>query len=180
MSLIEFQEEIQPYFIPLKFKKKAFLLEKGQVCDFTFFITKGATTMYIKDEFEDTQFLAFGFEEYWITDRQSYKLDNPSIMNIQTLEATEGLKITKTAFENIFENNKFFRQMIIDIKESNAIATYERVSSFKIKSAEKRYHDLVKKSPHIIKRVPLHMIASYLGIKPETLSRLRKQPKLKK
>ncbi len=176
MTLQEFEEEIQPIFTPQKFEKKTILLKQGEICNFVGFCIKGLTRTYSVDDQNQKHILSFGFENYWITERESYALDTPSEHFIQTLEESEILMAKKSEFEEMIESNALFRTMITNLKEANAIVTYHKVVSMKHDSAELKYQKFMKKFHEITQRIPQHMIASYLGIKPETLSRIRKNP----
>lgn len=175
MSLQEFEEEILPIFTPQTFKKKTILLNPGEICEFVGFCVKGLTRTYSVDEQDQQHILNFGFENYWITERESFAFCTPSEYYIQTLERSEILMSKKSEFEEIMKSNALFRTMITNLKEKNAIVTYHKVVSMKHDSAELKYQKFMKKFHEITQRIPQHMIASYLGIKPETLSRLRKK-----
>ncbi len=179
MTLQEFEDEVQPYFKPVHYQKKEFLLSKDEICTNIAFITKGLTRTYTVDEGNHKHILAFGFENYWVTDRESYSMRTTAEKYIQALEPTDVLVIQKVDFDELFDRNKKLRLMIAALKEKNAIVTYHKVASMKNDSAEEKYNKFLVRYAKILQRIPQHMIASYLGIKPETLSRLRKNPSKK-
>lgn len=179
MTLQEFKNEIQPIFIPQTYEKRTLLLQQGEICQFVGFLTKGLTRTYSVDKQDQQHILTFAFENYWITERESYALGTPSENFIETLERTQILMAKKSEFEKVMETNSLFRTMITVLKEKNTIVTYHKVASMKQDSAEMKYQKFLNRFPEITQRIPQHMIASYLGLKPETLSRLRKNPNKK-
>lgn len=176
MSLQEFEDQVRPHFSTVKYQKKDFIVRMGDVCKFIMFIEKGLTSTYTVNGSDQKFIHTFGFENYWVTNRESYSLEIPSKKYIQALELTEGVRFEKEDFERLLKNNIRIRNMITDLKERNAIFCYQKIASLKHDSAEKKYHNFLKEFPEITQRIPQHMIASYLGLKPETLSRLRKNP----
>ena len=179
MTLQEFEEEIQPYFVPVNFKKKEFFLKKGEVCKEIAFIIRGLTSVYTIEENNYKCILAFGLENHWITDRESCFNQKPSKIFIQALEPTSAMIIQRKDFAMLLNKNELFGTMTSRLKEKNAIVNFNKIDSMKRDSAEMKYHKFLDMFPEITQRIPQHMIASYLGIKPETLSRIRKNPRKK-
>lgn len=99
--------------------------------------------------------------------------------NIEALEDSELLLLSHTDYDLIFDTVPKFERFIRLLLQNNFIASQRRLISSISQSAEERYTTLINSNPEILKRVPQHMIASYLGITPETLSRIRKQLVLK-
>ena len=113
-------------------------------------------------------------EDWWIGDMQSFFLQIPSMFNIQALEDCELLVSSKTEFENAFievpDFEKFYR-----LKTQTAYTKTQQTVVEKTETAEDRYLKIFKTNPSLLQRVPQHYLASYLGIKPQSLSRIRKK-----
>ncbi len=161
-------------------RKRGFLLSQGEVCNFEAYIVKGCLKKYYIDEKGDEVILQFAIEDWWISDIGSFSEQTPSNLFIEALEDTELLIIDHTNKEKIFQEipglERVFRLMI-----QRAYAVLEsRFYSSIAKSAEERYLEFVKKYPAIVQRVPQTQIASFLGITPESLSRIKSKMVKKK
>lgn len=162
-------------FIPKKLRKKQYLLQEGDVCRYTAFVEKGMLRTFTVDEKGNEPILQFSMEGWWIADLYSFLTEEPSIYNIEALEECELLLITKKNWEILLEKVPAFERYFRLLIQNNLIATQRRLMSSLSESAEEKYTKLINNFPGCIQRVPQHMIASYLGITPETLSRIRSQ-----
>ena len=162
-------------FIPKKLRKRQFLLQKGDVCKYTAFVEKGILRSYTTDDKGNDHILQFALEGWWMGDLYSFLTNEPSIYDMDALEDCELLLITQPSWEELFEKvpamERYFRILI----QNNLIATQRRLMGAMSQTAEEKYLQLVDTFPDCIQRVPQHMIASYLGITRETLSRTRSQ-----
>ena len=131
--------------------------------------------MYSVDENGIEHILHLYTENYWATDRESSIMLSPSRFNIDAWEDTELLIITRVEMLELMEKIPALVDMIRVMDERNAIANQRRLSSTISNTAEKRYEEFADNHPQFIQRFPQHIIASYLGITKETLSRIRKQ-----
>ena len=162
-------------FIPKKLRKKQYLLQEGDVCRYTAFVEKGMLRTFTVDEKGNEPILQFSMEGWWIADLYSFLTEEPSIYNIEALEECELLLITKENWEVLLAKVPAFERYFRLLIQNNLIATQRRLMSSLSESAEEKYTKLINNFPGCIQRVPQHMIASYLGITPETLSRIRSQ-----
>lgn len=162
-------------FIPKKLRKKQYLLQEGDVCRYTAFVEKGILRTFSVDEKGNEPILQFSMEGWWIADLYSFLTDEPSQYNIEALEECELLLITKENWNILLEKVPAFERYFRILIQNNLIATQRRLMSSLSETAEEKYTKLINNFPGCIQRVPQHMIASFLGITPETLSRIRSQ-----
>jgi CRP-like cAMP-binding protein len=161
-------------FQPKKLRKKQYFLQEGDVCKYAGFVVKGAMRQYSVDDKGIEHIVHLFIENYWASDRESSIMLTPSIYNIDAWENTELLIITRAEMLDLMEKIPALVQVIRLMDEKHAIANQRRLNSTIGNSAEKRYEEFVKNHPQFIQRFPQHIIASYLGITKETLSRIRK------
>jgi CRP-like cAMP-binding protein len=168
------------FFAPKKLRKKQYLLQEGEVCKNVAFVEKGLLRAFTIDEKGTEHIMQFAFEGWWMADQYSFLTGEPSNYNIEALEDCELLLLSRKSEEEMMEKvpqlERYFRILL----QNSLIATQRRLASSLSETAEKRYNELINSCPSIPERVPQHMMASYLGITPETLSRVRKHMATKK
>ena len=162
-------------FIPKKLRKRQYLLQAGDVCRYTAFVEKGMLRTFTVDEKGNEPILQFSMEGWWVTDLYSFLTDEPSRYNIEALEDCELLLITRPSWDILLEKVPAFERYFRILIQNNLIATQRRLISSMTETAEEQYTKLIDNFPTCLQRVPQHMIASFLGITPETLSRIRSQ-----
>jgi CRP-like cAMP-binding protein len=167
-------------FLPKKLRRRQYFLQEGDVCRYQAFVVKGILRSYTIDEKGAEHVLQFAPEGWWIADLYSYLTDEPSTFTIDALEEVELLVITRPAWEELMlkvpKLEHYFRVLV----QNHLIATQRRLLQTLTQTAEEKYVKFADAYPACIQRVPQHMIASYLGISRETLSRLRKQMAIRK
>jgi CRP-like cAMP-binding protein len=164
---------IQRLFVEKKFRKRQYFLQEGEVCKHTSFIINGAMRQYGVDEKGEEHIINLFIENWWATDRESLLNQTPSRYFIDAWEDTEVLQVTKTDFTYLVDNIPALAEWIRKLDANFAIASQRRISAALSLSAEERFYDLEKSYPEFLQRFPQHVIASYLGINRETLSRIR-------
>ena len=120
------------------------------------------------------QTMQFSVEGWWATDMFSFLSGEPAAFNIEALEDTSFLILDKIGRDLIFEKIPGFERLMRILIENHLVAHQKRLNAALSLNAEERYLIFLKKYPDIVQRVPQHLVASYLGITPETLSRIRK------
>jgi CRP-like cAMP-binding protein len=166
-------ESIESVFVHKKFRKRQYFLQEGEVCKYTAFIVKGAMRQYTVDDKGEEHIARLSIENWWASDRESLMKQIPSIYFIDAWEDTEALLVTKSAFIDLIDGIPTLAEWMRNIDVNFAIASQRRLNAAISLSAEERYHDLEKNYPEFLQRFPQHIIASYLGINRETLSRIR-------
>ena len=164
---------IQTLFVHRRFRKRQFILQEGDISRYETFIIKGITRTYEIDKKGQEHIVQFGPEDWWIGDMYSFLSNTPSVYNIECIEDTEVLQITKANQEKLFNQVPKMERHFRILLQNAFIALTKRVASSLTKSAGERYEEFKTTYPHIDNRVPNHQIASYLGITPQSLSRIR-------
>ena len=162
-------------FQPKKLRKKRFLLGEEDVCKHIAFEEKGVLRSFVIDEKGAEHILQFSLDGWWVSDLSSFLTGEPSQYNIEALEECELLLLDKASWNHLLEEIPAFERYFRMLIQNNLIVTQRRLIAAFSNTAEERYHQLLQYFPDIIHRVPQHMIASYLGITRETLSRVRGQ-----
>lgn len=162
-------------FLPRKLRKKQYLLQEGNVCKYTAFVEKGILRTYTIDEKATEHILQFSLEGWWAADLYSFLTNEPSSFNIEALEDSELLLITRPSWDVLLQKIPAFERYFRILIQNNLISTQRRLLGNMTETAEEKYLKLLKSFPDCVQRVPQHMIASYLGITRETLSRIRRQ-----
>ncbi len=163
------------YFIQKNLKKHQFLLNEGDVCRYIGFVNSGCLREYKIDNKGVEHILQFAIEDWWVSDLHSFLSGLPATYNIDALQYSEILLLERSAREELLDNcpkmERFFRMLI----ESNHVATNQRISDSLSATAEERYLKFIKTYPKLLEQLPQNQIASYLGITPQSLSRIRKE-----
>lgn len=165
---------VQSFFIPLSVKKKILLIEAGQLVESEFLVCKGLLKAFMHDEAIRQHILQFAMEGWWISDYPAYALQSKGQLCVQALEDCEVLSLSlkdKAAIcAALPKMYQFFGQKAF----SGYVALQKRVLSMMKNSAKEKYELLLQSYPELFQRVSKTMIAHYLGVSRETLSRLHK------
>lgn len=158
-----------------KIPKNTFLLQSGDICKNIFFVEKGLLRMYSIDKNGKEHIIQFAPESWLISDRSSLYFNEKSVYYIEAVEESEVIYLNLDFF------NKLVEQFPDSIERSDVLvqkhvkSLQDRINSLLGETAEERYLKFVKMFPDLLLRVPQWMVASYLGITPESLSRVRKE-----
>ena len=167
-------ELIDKYFESISINKKDFLLTDGKICNFIAYISEGAIRhFHVKNGIEKT--CDISFENNWITDFQSFTYNTSSIINLQALENTVVFIIKKQNLIKLYEECKKYESLGRLMAEQVAQRATEIAMSLSSDKPEERYLKLINNHSDIFQRVQQKYIANFLGISPESLSRIRKR-----
>lgn len=169
------QEFITNYLTVKKIRKRQYLLQEGDPCKIVAFVEKGALRLYRVNEDGSESIVAFALEGNFITDLYSYFTNEPSLYNIDAIEDSELVIITKSASDELRKQSPKYQEFIFRETSESYIQLERRITSTISLGLEERYKELITLYPDIIQRVPQHMVASYMGLTAETLSRVRKR-----
>lgn len=159
---------------PKKLRKRQYFLHEGDVCKYMGFIVTGATRMFAVDEKGHEHILHFGLEDWWVGDYESFHMLTPSKYYVEALEDVEMILITSEQLLALSRQIPAITAMLDSLNKGATIAYNKRMLAAISYTAEERYEELIRTYPHFLQRFPQNMVASYLGISPETLSRIRK------
>ncbi len=177
-EVVQLTESERERFISIltkkKLRKRQFLIQEGDTVKYEYFVAKGCLKAYEVDDNGDEHIIQFAKENWWISDFKAFFEEGKATLNIDCIEESVVYGIEKQDLENLFLDvpkfDRFFR-----IKLTSAfVALQNRILSSLDKSNGERYLDFQKTYPNLEQRVPNYMIANFLGIKPESLSRIRK------
>ena len=167
-------EKIKTMFTDIQVPPKTILLSEGEIADYLYFINQGCLRLWFNDDGRDITFQFF-FEQQEVSSFESFYTKEPSLFNLETVECSQLTMIKKDDYKKILSmfpklkeySNQFMAERFV---------YYTRLFLSRIKiSPQERYLELCSEKSQILDRVPHHYIASYLGITPVSLSRIRKR-----
>lgn len=158
-----------------KVKRKQYLLQENEVCNHYHFVVSGCLRLYLVDEKGGEHILQFATENQWISDIGSFHTRKPSALCIDAYEPSEVWRISHKALIELYENHAVFDRIFRVLAENAFVELQERVLKNISSAAGDRYLDFCDRYPQLVHRLPQTQIASYLGITPEFLSKIRKK-----
>lgn len=170
----EMYDLLQKYSFEKSFDKKVLLSEAGVDCKYQYFILEGSAYSYYVNEKGDKSVIELAIEEYWITDAASYFTGKPSVANIETLEPTRALLINRKDYDALCCAHPIFERFFRILMQNALASLHRRILETISEDAEHRYREFSAIRPYFVQRIPQYLIASYLGIRPQSLSRIRK------
>ena len=172
-------EEEKEYFLsvlqPKKLRRRQYLVQAGEPCRYECFVTKGCLRQYYVDDKGSERILSFAVEDYWISDMYGLIMGQPALTNIDALEDCELLLIEKKAFDELLVRVPKFERFFRIILQRAFVSHQRRIIENISLQADERYCRFVERYPALEQRLPQKQIAAYLGITPESLSRIRRQ-----
>lgn len=173
LSRIE-KDLVAEKFHSFHFFRKQLALQEGKVCDHFDFVVKGCLRLFKVDKKGDYHVFQFATENYWILDLTSFHKRIPSNLNIEALEDTLVLRISHRDLLDLYIRAPKFDRIFRVLLENHFMQQQERIGQLFSSPAEERYLSFLEQYPHLFNRIPNTQIASYLGITPEFLSKIRK------
>jgi len=158
---------------PKVYKRKQFILEEGQICKNSIFVTQGCLRGFTVDQSGFEHVLNFAPAGWWIADMYSLLTQKPGILNIEPLEDTEVLLLSKVRQEKLYLEIPQFERFFRIITENSLVAYQQRLIDNLSLTAEERYNNFCKRYPTLINTLPKKQIASYIGVTPEFFSRMQ-------
>src|SRR5688500_5757585 len=165
---------IKAVTIPRKFKKGEFLVREGEVPRYGAFVAKGFLRSYIIDNKGKEHIIQFAPENWWISDKAGISKDAKASFFIDAIEDSELLLMDLIGHITLMEKSPCYSASFQAGIQKRGVAKDKRIVQSLSASAEERYNDFIATYPSIVQRVPQHMLASFLGVTPETISRIRK------
>jgi CRP-like cAMP-binding protein len=167
------KELVRVKFHPHLFLKRQFVLQHGQVCEYFDFVARGCLRLYKADADGAYHVLQFATENYWMIDLTSFHKKQPATLDIDALEDTVTLRIKYEDLIDLYSKAPKFDRIFRVLLENHFMQQQERMGQLFSSTAEERYESFLETYPHLLTRLPQVQIASYLGVTPEFLSRIR-------
>lgn len=165
------------HFVSKKFKKHQFVVQEGEFVGYDYFILEGCLKSYSTDENGKHHIIQFGLQDWWITDYEAYYNQSEATVNIDCIENSELLCLSYTNREKLCAEMHKIEHFFRKKTNKRNVALQQRILSLLSSNARERYEKLLNQYPQLFQKVPKHLIAAYLGVTRETLSRLNESGK---
>lgn len=176
---ITLTDEERDYFVsimrPRTYRKRQYVVQAGDVCKYENFVTKGCLRSYFVDDNGFEHILQFAIEDWWIGDMASFITQTPAMLNVEAVEDTELIQILKADLDALFDKYPKFDRFYRELIQKSMVTQQKRILSNISLTAEQRYLAFRSQYAFLEQRLPQNYIASYLGITPEFLSKIRKK-----
>jgi CRP-like cAMP-binding protein len=174
---IRLDDKDKAFFIsllkPIKLKRRQMLLKEGGICRFSSFVTHGCLRGFSVDENGFEHVLNFAPQNWWIADMYSLITQKPGVLNIEALEDTEILTLSKVSQEELYVKVPVFERFFRIITENSLVTFQQRLLDNLSLTAEERYNNFCRRYPTLVNSLPSKQIASYIGVTPEFFSKMR-------
>lgn len=165
-------EFIASCFTYKKYKKHQFLIQEGELVLYNYFVLKGLLKLVYTDEAGKEHIVGFAMEDWWETDFPAYYQQSAATMSLECVEDTEVLCLQLEDYKKLCARLPKLEHFFLEKAYMGFIAAQQRTISMMTTGIKERYDQLVKKYPSLVQRVPKSLLAAYLGVSRETLSRL--------
>ena len=156
-------------------KKRAVLLKSGEICRHSIFVAEGALKSFSRDKSKNEHVINFAVSDWWIADMYSLISQKPSVLTIEALADSELMLLSKQNQEALYKTIPKFERFFRILTEKSLVANQQRIINNLTLTAEERYLDFIEKYSFVLECAPLHNVASYLGMTPEFLSKIRRK-----
>lgn len=171
-------EEVAFFLSKLEAKtvaRRTLLAKEGEVCKYSIFVVDGALKSFTVDRQSNEHVISFALSGWWIADMYSLIHQKPGVLRIESLAESDLLLLSKQKQEELYEKIPKFERFFRIITENALVASQQRIINNLTLTAEERYLNFTEKYPFVMECAPLHNIASYLGMTPEFLSKIRRR-----
>ncbi|MDX4973962.1 Crp/Fnr family transcriptional regulator [Myroides odoratimimus] len=162
------------YFVRKKYKKHQFLIQEGEPVPYLYFIEKGLVKLVYTDDNAKQHIVDFAMEGWWETDLKAYYTQSVATMSLECIEDTQVYGLDLAGYNKIRKELPQLNEFILDKTHRGFIAAQQRILSMMKNNTAERFKELQERFPGIMQRVPKSLLAAYLGVSRETLSRLEK------
>ncbi len=165
-------EFVSKHFVAKSYKKHQFLVQKGEMVPYNFYVVSGLTKLVYTDKSAKQHILAFAMQDWWDNDFQAYYSQTKATLSLECIEDTEVLCLSLDNYHAICAGLPKIERFFLEKVTLGFLAAQRRILSLLTSSAQERYEQLIKQHPSLLLRVPKTQLAAYLGVSRETLSRL--------
>ncbi|MHA3786906.1 Crp/Fnr family transcriptional regulator [Flavobacterium hauense] len=165
---------VMSHFTSKKFKKHQFLIQEGEPVPYSYFVVSGLIKLVHADTSGKEHIVSFAMEDWWESDFQAFHNKTRATMSLNCLEDTEVFCLTLENYQALCAGMQKMEHFFLEKANRGHIGSQQRILSLITGNAKERYEQLLERYPSLLQRVPKSMIASYLGVSRETLSRLSK------
>ncbi|WP_159468344.1 Crp/Fnr family transcriptional regulator [Dyadobacter sp. 3J3] len=160
------------HFTTKKFKKHQFLIQEGDAVKYHYFIVSGLLKLVYTDDTGKQHIVSFAMEDWWESDFYAYYTQTKATMSLECIEDTEVLCLSLDDYQNLCNSVQKMERFFLQKANFGFLAAQKRIISSLTSNSKERYEQLLKQYPALIQRVPKSLLAAYLGVSRETLSRL--------
>lgn len=151
------------------------ILAEGKSCRHIFFVNKGAFRSFCTDTKGNEHIVMFAIDDWWITDMHGFALEKAALVSIEAIEDSQVLQLEKSDLEKLYLRVPAFERFFRIMMQNAYVREQLRVTQSLTLDATARYHSFVARYPQFMRRIPLKMVASYLGVTPQFLSVARRR-----
>ena len=152
--------------------KRGYLIREGEKVKYVYFVISGLLKLAFNDESGKEHIVSFAMEDWWETDFLAFYTQTKATMSLQCIEDTSVCRLSLEDYHKLCSTLRKMEQFFLHKSTYGHIASQQRILSFLTSNAKERYEQLLKRTPALLQRVPKTLLASYLGVSRETLSRL--------
>lgn len=163
---------VHSHFTVKSLRKKEFLFQTGEGVRYSYFVVSGLLTLIYHDDSAKQHVVSFAMEDWWESDFEAYFTRTKAGMSLQCLEDTEVYCLTLENYQKLCAGLQKMEHFFLQKANGGHIGSQRRILSFLTSNAKQRYEQLLQRYPALLQRVPKTLLASYLGVSRETLSRL--------
>lgn len=162
---------VESHFVPKKYRKHQFIIQEGEPVAYSYFILSGLTKLVHYDDSGKSHIVSFAMEDWWESDFYAYLTETKATLSLECIEDTEVLCITLANYRKLCAELQKVEAFFLEKAHFGNIAAQRRILSLLTSNAKERYNQLLQQYPQLVQRVPKSLLAAYLGVSRETLSR---------